>query len=76
MGLGLFIFIGKILGVGTSIQKAIMALASALLSRDLKSESRTIQYLLGKEIRAVKDIKSAIAGLLNGKITETGGSCQ
>ena len=60
MGLGLYISIGKVVGVDTSIQEAIMALASALLNKDLKSESRTIQYLLGKENVTVEDIKSAI----------------
>ena len=62
MGLGLFISIGKVVGVDTSIQEAIMALASALLNKDLKSGSRTIQYLLGKENVTVEDIKRAIAG--------------
>lgn len=60
MGLGLFISIGKIVGVDTSIQEAIMALASALLGKDLKSKSRTIQYLLGKDDVSIEDIKRAI----------------
>lgn len=60
MGLGLFISIGKIVGVDTSIQEAIMALASALLGKDLKEKSRTIQYLLGKDDVSVQDIKSIL----------------
>lgn len=60
MGLGLYISIGKVLGVDTSIQESIMTLASALLGKDLKAQSRTIQYLLGKEDVTVEDIKRAI----------------
>ena len=60
MGLGLFISIGKIVGVDTSIQEAIMALASALLNKDLKSRSRTIQYLLGREDLTPDDIMKSI----------------
>ena len=60
MGLGLFISIGKIVGVDTSIQEAIMALASALLNKDLKSKARTIQYLLGKEEVGIEDIEKVI----------------
>ena len=61
MGLGLFISIGKIVGVDTSVQEAIMALASALLNKDLKSRSRSIQFLLGRENISIEDIKAAIA---------------
>lgn len=60
MGLGLFISIGKIVGVDTSIQEAIMALASALLNKDLKSKARTIQYLLGKEEVGIEDVEKVI----------------
>lgn len=60
MGLGLFISIGKIVGVDTSIQEGIMALASALLNKDLKKEARTIQYLLQKEEVSLDDIKKSI----------------
>lgn len=60
MGLGLYISIGKVLGHDTSIQESIMTLASALLGKDLKAQSRTIQYLLGKESVSVEDIKEAI----------------
>lgn len=61
MGLGLYISIGKVLGHDTSIQESIMTLASALLGKDLKAQSRTIQYLLGKDGVTVDDIKQAIA---------------
>ena len=60
MGLGLFISLGKIVGVDTSIQEAIMALASALLGKDLKENARTIQYLVGKESVSIQDIKSIL----------------
>ena len=60
MGLGLFISIGKVVGVDTSIQEAIMALASALLNKDLKGKAKTIQFLLGKENVSIQDIKSIL----------------
>ena len=60
MGLGLYISIGKVLGHDTSIQESIMTLASALLGKDLKAKSRTIQYLLGKENVTKEDINEAI----------------
>ena len=60
MGLGLYTSIGKIVGVDTSIQEGITALASALLNKDLKAEARTIQYLLGKDDVMIEDIKKAI----------------
>lgn len=61
MGLGLFISIGKVVGVDTSIQEAIMALASALLGKDLKSGARTIGYLLGKDQVTMEDIKNCLS---------------
>lgn len=60
MGLGLFISIGKIVGVDTSIQEAIMSLSSALLNKDLRANARTIQYLLQKENVTADDIRDAI----------------
>lgn len=60
MGLGLFISIGKIVGVDTSIQEAIMSLASALLGKDLKVKSRTINSLLDKELVTISDIKNCL----------------
>ena len=60
MGLGLYISIGKVLGHDTSIQESIMTLASALLGKDLKSQSRSIKYLLGKDSVTVDDIMHAI----------------
>lgn len=60
MGLGLFISIGEIVGIDTSIPLSIMSLASALLKKDLKKNARTIQYLLGKTDLAPEDIKKAI----------------
>ena len=60
MGLGLFISIGKIVGVDTSVQEAIMSLSSALLNKDLRQNARTIQYLLQKDTVGVDDIRAAI----------------
>lgn len=60
MGLGLYISIGKILGLDTSVQEGILALASALLETDFRKNARTIEYLLGKEEVTIQDIKDAI----------------
>lgn len=60
MGLGLYISIGKVLRHDTCIQESIMTLASALLGKDLKAQSRTIQYLLGKDNVKGDDIIQAI----------------
>lgn len=62
MGLGLYISIAKIVGVDTSIQEGIMALASALLNKDFKTDARTIQYLMGNTDITIEDIKGAIIG--------------
>ena len=59
-GLGLFVSIGKIVGVDTSIPDGIMALASALLGQDFKAKARSIECLLGKEKVTIEDIKQAI----------------
>ena len=60
MGLGLYISIAKLVETDTSIQEGIMALASALLGKNLKADARTIQYLLGKEDVGTKDVLQAI----------------
>ncbi len=60
IGLGLFISIGRIVGIDTSIQESIMTLASALLGKSLKASSRTIQYLLDKPDVSIDDIQKAI----------------
>lgn len=60
VGLGLFISIGKIVGVDVSIPEAITSLASSLLRKDLKKESRTIEYLLGNMNPSMEDIERAI----------------
>lgn len=62
MGLGLYISIGKVLGHDTSLQESIMTLASALLGKNLKTQSRTIQYLIGNNNVTFDDIKMAILG--------------
>lgn len=62
MGLGLFISIGRILGINTSVQESIMTLSSALLGKDLSASSRTIQYLLGESNVCFNDISRAIEG--------------
>ena len=60
MGLGLFVSIGKILGVDVSIQESIITLTSALTGKNLRENSRTIQYLLQKEKVSLEDIRKAI----------------
>mgnify|MGYP003298589495 CR=1 FL=1 len=60
MGLGLFVSLGKIVGVDTSIQEGIIALASALLGKDLKKNARTIENLLGKTVSCIDEIKRSI----------------
>jgi len=60
MGLGLFISLGKVAGVETSIAESVMTLSSALLGEDFRSQSRTIQHLLQKENVTIDDVKVAI----------------
>lgn len=60
MGLGLYVSIGKLLGLDTSVQEAIISLSSALLNKDLKSNARSIQYLLDMDQVTIEDIKKAI----------------
>lgn len=60
MGLGLFISIGQIVGVDTSVQESITALASALINKDLRQNARSIQYLLQKNEVTLADIQRAI----------------
>ena len=60
MGLGLFVSVAKVIGVDTSIQDGIISLASALLNKDLRKGSRTIQFLLGKDNVTEGEIKNAI----------------
>lgn len=60
MGLGLYVSIGKILGLDTSIQESIISLSSALLNKDLKKNARTIQALIGKTDVSIDDIKEVI----------------
>lgn len=60
MGLGLFVSIGKVVGVDTSIPDSIMSLASALLEKDLRQNARTIEYLLQKADVSEADVRAAI----------------
>lgn len=60
MGLGLYISLGKVVGLDVSIAESIMTLASALLGEDFKSQARSIQKLLGKDTVKVDDILKAI----------------
>lgn len=61
MGLGLFVSLGNVAGVDTSIAESIMTLGGALLGEDFKSQSRSIQYLLQKEDVTLPDVISAIS---------------
>ena len=60
MGLGMFVSIGKVLGVDVSVQESIMTLAGALTCKDFTQNARTIQYLLKKEDVTFEDIRDAI----------------
>lgn len=60
MGLGLFVSLGKVAGVDTSIAESIMTLGGALLGEDFKSQARSIQYLLKKDVVTVDEVKSII----------------
>ena len=62
MGLGLFVSLGQVAGVGTSIAESVMTLASALLEEDLSSRARTIQYLLQRDDVTLEDVKHVVAG--------------
>lgn len=59
-GLGLFVSLGKVAGLDTSIAESIMTLAGALLGEDFKANARSIQWLLGKDCVSVEDVKNAI----------------
>lgn len=61
MGLGLFVSLGKVAGVDTSIAESIMTLGGALLGEDFKSQSRDIHYLLQKEDVKLIDIIETIS---------------
>lgn len=61
MGLGLFVSLGRVAGVDTSIAESIMTLGGALLNEDFKGQARSIQYLLGRENVSVDDVISAIS---------------
>lgn len=60
MGLGLFVSLGKVAGVDTSVAESIMNLASALLGVNFASEARSIQYLLNKSVVTIADVLGAI----------------
>ena len=62
MGLGLFVSLGRVTGLDSSIAEGIMTLTSALVGCDLKSQSRTISSLMGKpeEEISVEDILKLI----------------
>lgn len=61
MGLGLFVSLGRVAGVDTSIAESIMTLGGALLNEDFKGQARSIQYLLGREKVSIDDVISAIS---------------
>lgn len=62
MGLGLFISLGKVVGVDTSIAESIMTLTSALIGCDLKLQARTLSSLLDKseEFISMDDVLNLI----------------
>ena len=64
MGLGLFISLGEVAGVDTSIAKSVMTLSSALLGEDFNSQARTIQRLLQKSDVTVEDVRRVVGGVM------------
>lgn len=60
-GLGLFVSLGKVAGLDTSIAESIMTLGGALLGEDFKSRARTIQSLLRKPDITIEEVKIAIS---------------
>lgn len=60
-GLGLFISIGRVIGIDVAIPQSIVVLSSALLNKDLSSNARTIEYLLQKGEVSIENIKAVIS---------------
>ena len=58
-GLGMFISLGKLAGLPTTIAESIFTLASALLGVDFANRARTIQSLIGHET-TIEEIQSLI----------------
>lgn len=65
MGLGLYVSLGKVAGIDTSIAESVMTLASALLGEDFKAQSRSIHYLLQRDTLSVDDVVRAVAGTIS-----------
>ena len=63
IGLGLFVSLGKIAGIDTSIAESIITLTSSLVGVNLKENARTMSYLLNKpeEDITVDDVINAIS---------------
>lgn len=61
MGLGLFVSLGKVAGIDTSIAESVMILGGALLGEDFKIQARSIQYLLGKDDVSISDVMNCIS---------------
>lgn len=60
MGLGLYVSLGHVAGVDTTIAESIITLSSALLGEDFSAQARTIQSLLQKEVVTVDDVLNCI----------------
>lgn len=59
-GLGLFISLGKLANLPTTIAESILILASALLDEDFADRSRSIQKLMGNSEVSLQDVINAI----------------
>ena len=64
MGLGLFVSLGKVAGIDTSIAESVMTLGGALLGEDFKAQARSIQYLLQRDTLSVDDVVDAVVGTI------------
>lgn len=60
MGLGLFVSLGRVAGLETSVAESVITLGGALLGEDFWSQARTIQRLLGRDEVAVEDVMNAV----------------
>lgn len=62
MGLGLFVSLGRVAGIETSIAESVMTLSAALLGEDFKAQARSVQYLLQRDNPSIEDVKHAVEG--------------
>ena len=62
MGLGLYVSLGRVAGVDTSIAQSVIIMASALLGEDFGAQARTVEKLLQKDNLTLEDVRRAVEG--------------